>query len=216
MIAHIIFDCDGVLVDSEPLSTEIDRELLAEAGIHYTFDEMTAITVGHSMADFIARIEAMYSLKLRPDFSAEKDKRLLARYETHLKPIDGVNAVLDTLDLPRSIASNSPRERVRRALELTGLTRHFNGHIHAIEDVSRGKPAPDLYTRAVSLAQLAPERCLVIEDSVAGVTAAVAAGCTVIGFTGSSHDPRHGAALLKAGAKRVIAHMSELTKACQL
>jgi HAD superfamily hydrolase (TIGR01509 family) len=213
MFEHIIFDCDGVLVDSEPLSTDIDREMLAEAGIHYSFIEMTAITVGYSMADFIARIEAKHGMKLRADFSDEKDRRLLRRYATHLKPIDGIVEVLEAVDLPRSIASNSPRSRVRQALAVTGLSSYFNGHIHAIEDVAKGKPAPDLYERAASSAKLEPARCLVVEDSVAGVTAAAAAGCAVIGFTGSSHDPSHGEALRRAGAKRLIAHMSELSEA---
>jgi HAD superfamily hydrolase (TIGR01509 family) len=213
MAAHLIFDCDGVLVDSEPLSTEIDREMLAEAGIRYSFGEMTTITVGYSMADFIARIEAKHALKLRPDFSDEKDRRLLRRYTTDLKPIAGIVEVLEAIDLPRSIASNSPRARVRQALNVTGLKPYFNGHIHAIEDVAKGKPAPDLYARAVAHARLKPGHCIAIEDSIAGVTAAAGAGCTVIGFTGSTHDPRHGEALRRAGARHVIAHMSELAAA---
>jgi HAD superfamily hydrolase (TIGR01509 family) len=213
MPGHIIFDCDGVLVDSEPLSTAIDREMLAEHGIRYSLEEMTAVTVGYSMAHFIARIEARHAIRLRPDFAEEKDRRLIERYETELKPIDGVFEVLAAIDLPRSIASNSPRARVAQALRVTGLGRHFNGAIHAIEDVVHGKPAPDLYLRAAAMAGIAPRDCLAVEDSVAGVTSAAAAGCTVIGFTGSNHDRNHGEALRRAGAHLLIARMTELEEA---
>jgi phosphoglycolate phosphatase len=213
MADHIIFDCDGVLVDSEPLSTAIDRELLTESGIHYSFEEMTALTVGFSMAHFIHRIESLHNVKLRPDFAAEKDRRLLARYESELQPIDGIFQVMDAISLPRSIASNSPRARVEQALRVTGLSHYFNGAIHAVEDVANPKPAPDLYIRAAEAANSRPSRCVAIEDSAAGVTSAMAAGCFVIGFTGSHHDSNHGETLRRVGAKRLISHMSELAEA---
>jgi HAD superfamily hydrolase (TIGR01509 family) len=213
MFRHIVFDCDGVLVDSEPLSAAIDRELLAEAGIHYSLEEMTALTVGYSMAHLIRRIEELHGLMLRADFAQEKDRRLFRRYETELRPIAGIAEAIEAIDLPRSIASNSSRERVAQALRVNGLARHFDGAIHAVEDVANPKPAPDLYLRAAQFGGVRPEECLVVEDSVAGVTAATAAGCAVIGFTGSCHDRDHDKALRSAGARLAVAQMSDLRAA---
>jgi HAD superfamily hydrolase (TIGR01509 family) len=208
---HIIFDCDGVLVDSEPLSMQVDWEMLQEQGVDLTKEEIASRFIGFTFGALIEAIEAEFRIKLPAGFSAEKDRRLLALYERSLRGVDGIDGILKVLRLPMSVASNSPRGRVEAALRVTGLEGHFGDRITTFEDVEHGKPAPDVYVMAAARASTPPERCFVVEDSVAGVTSAVAAGCHVVGFTGTAHDPDiHGQSLLKAGAGCIFNEMREL------
>jgi beta-phosphoglucomutase-like phosphatase (HAD superfamily) len=118
---------------------------------------------------------------------------------------------VEAIDLPRSCASNSPRARVAAAFRIAGLERFFGARITTFEDVRQGKPAPDVYLEAAGRAGVLPEECVVVEDSVAGVTAAARAGCKVLGFTGTTHEAdTHGEMLAKAGAIKVFAHMDAL------
>lgn len=212
---HIIFDCDGVLVDSEPLSMQIDWEMLQEQGIVLAKEEIASRFIGFTFGALMEAIEAEFNIKLPADFAAEKDRRLLALYERSLRPVDGIADVLKSLRRPMSVASNSPRTRVEAALRIAGLEDHFGHRITTFEDVKHGKPAPDIYVMAAVCAGVAPEECLVIEDSVAGVVSAAAAGCHVVGFTGTAHDPdRHGQSLLKAGARRIFQTMGNLPALC--
>jgi HAD superfamily hydrolase (TIGR01509 family) len=208
---HVIFDCDGVLVDSEPLSMQVDWEMLGEQGLSLTKEEIAARFIGFTFGALIASIEAEFGIRLPPGFAKEKDRRLLQLYETSLQPVEGIHKLLKHLDFPKSVASNSPRSRVIAALRIAGLEAHFGNRIVTFEDVKNGKPAPDVYLEAARRAGVTPRNCLVIEDSVAGVTAAVAARCQVLGFTGTAHDAAaHREALRMAGAKRIFHRMAEL------
>jgi len=211
---HIIFDCDGVLVDSEPLSMKVDQELLAENGIVMSEEEVTRRFVGFTFGALIAKVELDFGVRLPEGISEEKDRRLLALYERELVATAGALDIARSLGLPKSVASNSPRERVEAAFRITGLGAFFNGNITTFEDVRNGKPAPDVYLLAAKRAGVSPSQCLVIEDSQAGVISAVAAGCPVIGFAGLAHD-RDAAALMlrQSGAINVLFSLYDLADA---
>jgi HAD superfamily hydrolase (TIGR01509 family) len=208
---HIIFDCDGVLVDSEPLSMELDYLLLRENGINLSREEVMQRFVGLTFGALIEQVTHQFDMRLPDDLIETKDRRLLELFETQLQAVEGAEEALEAIALPRSVASNSPRTRVEAAFRIAGLSRHFGSRITTFEDVSRGKPAPDIYFEAAARAGVRPEECLVVEDSVAGVTAAAGAGCIVLGFTGTVHDREdHAARLSSAGATAVFGHMQQL------
>lgn len=211
-MAHLIFDCDGVLVDSEPLSMRVDVQILAENGVAMSEEEAHRRFVGRTFAAMLDEMRREFGATFPADASDQKDLRLLKLYETDLRAVDGVGAVLEALGPQHfSVASNSPYERVETALRITGLTRFFGNRITTFEHVARGKPEPDVFIEAARRAGYAPEDCIVVEDSVTGVTAAQRAGCHVLGFTGTHpHPEEQGPKLTKAGAARVFRHMSEL------
>jgi HAD superfamily hydrolase (TIGR01509 family) len=208
---HIIFDCDGVLVDSEPLSMELDYLILREHGVRLSRQEVFERFVGLTFGALVERVAGEFGIALPDNISAVKDRRLLTLFESELRAVAGAAAALEAIDLPRSVASNSPRARVEAAFRIAGFTRHFGTRITTFEDVREGKPAPDIYVEASARAAVRPGQCIVVEDSIAGVTSAAAAGCRVLGFTGTAHDPEaHGRRLLQAGAAQLFSHMSEL------
>jgi HAD superfamily hydrolase (TIGR01509 family) len=209
----LIFDCDGVLVDSEALSCRIDAEFLTGLGVPYTADEIARQFVGVSLKDMIARIETDRGCKLPEDFGERLNRTLFARFETDLKPIAGIREAILALPFRRCVASSSTPERIAFSLRVTGLADLFD-HIFSSTEVARGKPAPDLFLHAAARMGAPPEECLVIEDSMAGVQAAVAAGMRVIGFTGGEHcGPEHSGKLRDAGAANVIERMADLAEA---
>ena len=209
--AHIIFDCDGVLVDSEPLSMRIDVEILAENGVTMSAHDAHRRFVGKTFAAMIAELEHEFGAKFPSDASAEKDRRLLELYARELQPVEGVGEALRTIGGHYSVASNSPQARVAEALRLTHLTAFFGNRITTFEHVGRGKPEPDVFIEAARRAGTIAAHCLVVEDSVTGVTAARRAGCAVLGFTGTHHEPAAHAAILKsAGAEATFQHMAGL------
>ncbi|MFL5164489.1 MAG: HAD family hydrolase [Microvirga sp.] len=209
----LIFDCDGVLVDSEPLSCRIDAETLTECGVPYTAEEVARDFTGVSIKDQITRIEMERGIRLPDDFTERLNRTLFQRFETDLKPIDGVRDAILSLPFPRCVASSSIPERIALSLRVTGLADLFD-NIFSSTQVARGKPAPDLFLHAASRMNTLPEKCLVIEDSIAGVQAARAAGMRVIGFVGGSHcGPGHAEKLRQAGAPVIIERMSDLPAA---
>jgi len=211
----LIFDCDGVLVDSEVLSCRIDAEFLTEIGIPYTTDEIARQFLGVSLKTIISRIEAERDCRLPDDFSERLNSILFARFETDLKPIEGVREAILSLPYPRCVASSSVPERIALSLRVTGLSDLFDD-IFSSTQVPRGKPAPDLFLHAASSMKARPEDCVVIEDSVAGVQAALAAGMRVIGFAGGGHcGPDHTEKLRQAGAPVVIERMADLKSTVQ-
>jgi len=211
----LIFDCDGVLVDSEVLSCRIDAEFLTEIGIPYTTDEIARQFLGVSLKTMISRIEAERDCRLPDDFSERLNSILFARFETDLKPIEGVREAILSLPYPRCVASSSVPERIALSLRVTGLSDLFDD-IFSSTQVPRGKPAPDLFLHAASSMKARPEDCVVIEDSVAGVQAALAAGMRVIGFAGGGHcGPDHTEKLRQAGAPVVIERMADLKSTVQ-
>ena len=211
----LIFDCDGVLVDSEVLSCRIDAEFLTEIGVPYTAEEIARQFLGVSLKTMISRIESERDCKLPDDFSEKLNRTLFARFETDLKPIEGVRDAILPLPFPRCVASSSIPERIALSLRVTGLADLFD-NIFSSTQVARGKPAPDLFLHAASRMNTLPEECLVIEDSIAGVQAARAAGMRVIGFVGGSHcGPGHAEKLRQVGAQAVIERMTDLPGAVQ-
>lgn len=208
---HIIFDCDGVLVDSEPLSMRVDVAILAENGVRISEHEAHARFVGKTFAAMIAEMEAEHGIRFPADVSAQKDRRLLDLYALELRPVEGITEALRALPTPpHSVASNSPEERVAAALRVAGLAPWF-GRITTFEHVANGKPEPDVFLASAERAGFRPEDCLVIEDSVTGVTAAVRAGCAVLGFTGTHPDPEaHARRLAAAGAQKTFTFMRDL------
>jgi len=209
----VIFDCDGVLIDSELLSIRADRECLAECGIELSVDEIRDRYTGISFAGMVADLQAHYG-PLPADFADRHRTRLWPLFETELQAIPGVGAVLDSLTCKICVASSGRPERLKHALSLVGLYDRFHPHIFSATEVPRGKPAPDLFLYAAERMGVMPERCVVIEDSLPGVAAAVAAGMRVIGFVGASHcRPGDAARLSAQGAIAVIDDMAQLLPA---
>jgi HAD superfamily hydrolase (TIGR01509 family) len=158
-----------------------------------------------------AIIEQENDIKLPPDFAERAARRTLEAFDRELQPIPGIAELLANLPDRKCVASSSEPTRIRHSLSLAGILHHFEPHIFSATQVKRGKPAPDLFLFAAASMGAAPARCLVIEDSVAGVTAARAAGMTVLGFTGGSHClDGHADKLRMAGAAAVCASMTDL------
>lgn len=209
----IIFDCDGVLVDSEVLSCACLSEALGECGIHLTPDAAGELFVGRSMTAILQHYQA--DRRLVPEsFPAALKVRVFQRFRQSLRPIPEVDAVVSQLKSPFCVASSSDLDRVSLSLELTGLAAHFGDRLYTSQMVPRGKPAPDLFLYAAAQMRADPSRTLVVEDSVSGVMAAKAAGMTVWGFVGGSHyrscDGR--SMLFDAGADRVFDRMTDFWK----
>ncbi len=206
----VIFDCDGVLIDSELLSVRADLACLAEDGIAVSADEIVERYTGISMAGMLADLEARHGRTL-PDFARRHQRRLEAIFEAELRAIPGVAAVLDSLQGKVCVASSGSPERLRHALSLVGLFARLHPNIFSASEVARGKPAPDLFLYAAQRMGVVSHRVVVVEDSLPGVAAAVAAGMTAIGFTGGSHcRPGHESRLAERGAARVIDRMAQL------
>jgi HAD superfamily hydrolase (TIGR01509 family) len=206
----IIFDCDGVLVDSEVLSCNCLSRALAAYGIDLGLDQALELFLGRSLGAVIEHYQAL-GQTIPAQFSAELGAGVRAAFLNSLCPIEGVGSVLKDLRIPHCVASSSDVDRVSLSLALTGLASHFDSQLYTSQMVARGKPAPDLFLYAAERMQTDPRRTLVIEDSISGVTAAKAAGMTVWGFVGGSHyQSRDGKAILgAAGADRVFGRMAD-------
>jgi HAD superfamily hydrolase (TIGR01509 family) len=209
-IELIIFDCDGVLVDSEELSCRCLSEVLARSGIAVTTEQVMRLFLGRSTAAVIEYCRAA-GQPLGEGFLGELKQEVRETFRTQLQPIPGIGALLAGLKLPYCVASSSDLDRVAFSLELTGLADHFGRRLYTSQMVARGKPAPDLFLYAASRMGYAPERTLVIEDSASGVMAAKAAGMHVWGFVGGGHYRRRsGEGLLReAGADRIFDRMMD-------
>jgi HAD superfamily hydrolase (TIGR01509 family) len=210
----IIFDCDGVLVDSEVLSCRCLSKVLAGYGIDLGLDQALDLFLGRSMTAVAEHYEAL-GCPIPEQFSAELTAGVRAAFTSALRPIEGVNSVLEGLQIPHCVASSSDVDRVSLSLSLTGLAPHFDDRLYTSQMVERGKPAPDLFLYAAKRMQADPRRTLVIEDSISGVEAGKAAGMTVWGFVGGSHyQSRDGKAILReAGADRVFGRMADFWRA---
>ena len=206
----IIFDCDGVLVDSEVLSCRCLSEVLMGCGIKIGLNETLDLFLGRSLGAVLEHYEGM-GHSIPKQFPSELMVKVRETFRSALCPIEGISSVLEGLQIPHCVASSSTLDRVSLSLSLTGLARHFGDRLYTSQMVERGKPAPDLFLYAAERMAADPCRALVIEDSVSGVTAAKAAGMTVWGFVGGSHyQSREGRAnLVDAGADRVFARMAD-------
>ena len=206
-----IFDCDGVLVDSEVLVCRIESELLRSVGVRLSAEDIAASFVGLSDAEMHRRIEDDWEVRLPPDFTARKTARVDEVLEGELRPVAGMPALLRELDTRRCVASSSTPQRIRRSLVATGLAAFFEPHVFSASMVADGKPAPDLFEHAATSMRTPPPDCVVVEDSPHGVTAGRAAGMHVVGFTAAAHcGPRLATELLHAGAHEVATDADEL------
>ena len=205
-----IFDCDGVLVDSEFIALEVLSTMMGEYGHPMNVPACRAAFMGLRNPDIIRAIEARIGRPL-PGEGPIMRERMLDRLRREVRPMRGIADVLSQLDGPRCVASSSDHERLALLLGLTGLAGFFGENIFSGTDVARGKPAPDLFLHAARTMGFAPEDCVVIEDSVTGVSAGVAAGMRVIGFCGGGHThAAHADELRGAGAALVIDGMAAL------
>jgi len=206
----LIFDCDGVLVDSEVLALETLREMMASLGRTMTMDEADREFTGGSLADTVATAERLLGRPIPADVGEEFGRLLFERFRRELRPVAGIRDAILALPYRRCVASSSSPDRLRLSLEVTGLAPLFE-HVFSAVQVARGKPAPDLYLLAAGTLGEPPERCIVIEDTTRGVAAGRAAGARVIGFAGAAHaTPALGENLRRAGADVVIGAMHEL------
>jgi HAD superfamily hydrolase (TIGR01509 family) len=210
----LIFDCDGVLVDSEVISTRMLRETLIGHGLTVDLAYVNATYLGRSTSVVRDDFARLTGRSLAASFETDFLARLIAAYRSDLAAMAGVEPLLDALDIPACVATSSSMERVRTSLELTGLLPRFEGRIFTSSMVARGKPAPDLFLHAARSLGAEPARCLVIEDSEAGIAAAKSAGMAVWRFIGGSHLRERSAALLAAGADvPLFTHMDAMAKA---
>jgi HAD superfamily hydrolase (TIGR01509 family) len=209
----IIFDCDGVLVDSELLSCGCLSEVLSEFGFTLSPDEALELFLGRSTAAIEQHYRDLGQV-VPATFLTRLKSRVLETFVDTLQPIGGVASVVSDLRRPFCVASSSDIDRVALSLNVTGLAPYFGDRLYTAQMVRHGKPAPDLFLHAAGKMGARPARTLVIEDSVSGVQAAKAAGMTVWGFVGGSHyGARDGRAMLSAaGADRVFAHMADFWK----
>jgi HAD superfamily hydrolase (TIGR01509 family) len=183
-----IFDCDGVLVDSENLAARIFSEQLALRNILLTPLECKTRYKGLTLVDCLGHVEREFSCSLRADFLEQLKRATQEGFDAALKPIEGIETVLDWLQLSRRpvcVASNGGREKIEHSLVITGLHRYFK-HLFSADAVAKGKPAPDLFLLAAASLGFAPQDCVVIEDSLTGVRAAKAAEMSVLVYSDSA------------------------------
>ena len=208
----VIFDCDGVLVDSELIALGQMRAALDAAGLSLTHAQAIDRFLGLSLDTIVQSVEMDLPAALPASFRADLSRDILERFAGELKGIGGVKEAVAGLHCRVCVASSSPPERIRLALSVTGYDALFEPHVFSATMAARGKPHPDLFLYAARQMNAAPAQCLVIEDSVAGVTAAASAGMDVFGFVGGSHfsGAPQAERLSAAGASRIFDDMGRL------
>jgi HAD superfamily hydrolase (TIGR01509 family) len=214
MIRAVIFDCDGVLVDSEVIAHEVEMLTLGEIGLTYDSHDFKARFMGMSDKAFHAALEADGQARLGRSIIEEIRPRMKARFveamETRLAAVAGVHEAVDAVRGAKAVASSSTTKGLEKKLRLTGLWDRFAPHVYSAEHVEHAKPAPDLFLLAARELSVAPSQCLVIEDSVNGVKAAHAAGMRVWGFMGGGHMDEHSRKrLVDARAERIVENWKE-------
>jgi HAD superfamily hydrolase (TIGR01509 family) len=207
----ILFDCDGVLVDSEPITNGVLRDMLEESGWTLSPEECMRVFIGKAVRDERAIIEARTGRPLTEDWMAEFYARRNTELQARLQAIAGAHEAVAAAHAHAgkriACASGADRFKVEMQLAQVGLMPWFDGRIFSGHEMPRSKPAPDVYLAAASHLGAAGERCLVIEDTTTGVTAGIAAGATVWAYCPL---PQQGPALMQAGASHLFAHMAEL------
>ncbi|HEX8415653.1 MAG TPA: HAD-IA family hydrolase [Sphingomicrobium sp.] len=210
----IIFDCDGVLIDSEILVCRLTSEELTRLGYPISVTDVIRRFAGRAEPSMIAEIEQDWGQSVRPAYFTRIRERIAEAYATELRAIPEVAETLEQIRTPICVASSSYPEKLLAGLRNTELLDVFDGNIISAVRVARGKPAPDVFIYAAGWMRTPMDRCVVVEDSVPGIRAACAAGARAIGFVGGRHcGPGHAAALRDAGADTVIKRMSELREA---
>lgn len=187
LVRTVVFDCDGVLVDSERLIQEVDMAMIAELGWPITREEILSQHMGRTSAEVAANIERHVGRALPADFQAVRDAAYTEAFRSSLVEVPGVRSAVCELQAAgwqTCVASSGSHARMRLTLGVTGLRALFEGRVYSADDVARGKPAPDLFLHAARDLGVAPDLCVVVEDSPSGVAAARAAGMPVVGFAG--------------------------------
>ena len=210
----VIFDCNGVLVDSERISSTVLAEALSAVGTTLPAEELARRFHGRRPADVFAILGRSVQASLPLDFPETVAAETLRRLRRELRPVAHAERALTLIRGPKAVASSSPMQRIRLSLEVTDLLRFFDPRLFSAGDVLRGKPALDLFQLVARRLQINPAECIVVEDSVAGVAAAKAAGVRPLGFVGGSSGEGHLAReLIGAGARAVIADLRALKSA---
>lgn len=186
-IELIIFDCDGVLIDSEIISATVLIDKLLSLGITIDIDYVQQHFLGRSFNSVKDHIKTQFNVALSDSFEYEYREALLAEFDNSLQTTQGVEAILTQLKVPFCLATSSSPKRTQTALNIVGLSAYFSERVFTAAEVINGKPAPDLFLHAANKMKVKPENCLVIEDSLAGVTAAKSAGMSVIHYKGGKH-----------------------------
>lgn len=216
MFDAVIFDCDGVLVDSEIIGIAVEIAVLAEFGLTYEERAFKQRFLGMSDRAFYAALDEDGLARLGRSIIAEARPQIQTRKRAAmeaLKEVQGASLAVQSWRKRKAVASSSTTAQLEAKMKRTHLWDHFGPHIYSADHVARAKPAPDLFLHAASQLGLPPQACLVIEDSVNGVLAAREAGMRVWGFLGGGHmDERAGERLLLAGAERLVAHWPEFQR----
>lgn len=207
----VIFDCDGVLIDSEIIFGRVFGECLIAADFPTTIEEAMTLGFGKNRLSLTAEVETRFGRALPARFFETMRALVDTAFERELQAIPGIEELLAALPGRRCVASNSHLERVRHALSVTRLLPLFEPNVFSASQIARGKPAPDLFLFAARQLDAPAENCIVVEDSTTGVEAAVAAGMPVVGFCGGSHCASdHADRLIAAGCIQVFARTPDL------
>ena len=212
MFDALIFDFDGVIADSEVLANRVLADMVTALGRPTSLDDALGRYMGKRLPDLIAAIESDLGKSVAGSFAQDLQAATLANFRSDLREVRGARAFLDAhAALKRCIASSSSRERLALSLDVLGLTGQFAGGVFSADEVSRGKPHPDLFLMAATRMNADPSHCLVIEDSESGVRAGLAAGMTVVGFCAAGHvRPGHSERLAAAGAHHTAKNWNEV------
>ena len=202
----VIFDCDGVLVDSEPIANRVFAETLTDIGLPTTYEQAVGDFMGLSMTACLQKVADRLGTKVPEKFLADLTERTYRAFENELRPVPGIVDALAKIYLPTCVASSGEVSKMQLTLGLTGLLPRFEGRLFSATQVARGKPHPDIFLHAAKEIGVSPERCVVVEDSVPGVLGGVSADMAVLGFAGGLTSAE---ALAAAGAT-VFHDMSEL------
>jgi HAD superfamily hydrolase (TIGR01509 family) len=205
-IELVIFDCDGVLVDSEVVTNRVFAQMLGELGLVVTLEEMFEQFVGKTLAQCLLQVRERFGTGLPEGFADDYRRRSREALVAQTRAMPGIVAALDAIELPCAVASNGSHAKMRITLERAGLLRGFEGRVFSADDVAHGKPAPDVYLHAARTMGVEPEACVVVEDSPTGVTAGSAAGMIVFGYAAHIRAQR----LRDAGAADVFDDMMQL------
>jgi HAD superfamily hydrolase (TIGR01509 family) len=200
----IIFDCDGVLVDSERLGNEVLVECIQPFGIHLTVEQAMARFCGIRMADCVAELERLRGAPLPDSFVSQFRERTAAVFADRLKAVDGALDLLRGLTVPYCVASSGPREKIELSLAITGLHPYLRDRIYSAYEVGHWKPHPGLFLHAAQAMGAAPHKCAVVEDSLPGIQAGLAAGMAVFALQPAGADPRIPSHV------HVVSHLQEL------
>ena len=203
----VIFDCDGVLVDSEPIANRVFVEMLSELGVQTSLEDMYANFVGHPMSYCMQLVEQRLGHAPPADFEARLQERTFSAFEAErLQAMPYIFEALDQISIATCVASSGEIQKMRFTLGITGLLPRFEGRLFSVTQVERGKPAPDIYLFAAKTMGVSPVRCVVVEDSPVGAQAGLRAGMTVLGFAGHTSAQQ----LMDVGVQRTFAVMRDL------